>query len=49
MVDLALLKEYPETIRQLVRNIQDIQRGKGMIPHGIRSAVERREDVAAEE
>ncbi|CAG5184114.1 uncharacterized protein ALTATR162_LOCUS10917 [Alternaria atra] len=60
MVDLALLdrkvervhmaiKDYSDTIRQLMRNIRDIQRGKGMIPHEIRPAVERREDVEAEE
>ncbi|KAH8688931.1 hypothetical protein GQ44DRAFT_780690 [Phaeosphaeriaceae sp. PMI808] len=60
MVGLALLnrkverihmtiKDYPDTIRQLMRNIRDIQRGKGMIPHEIRSTVESREDVEAEE
>jgi hypothetical protein len=31
-----------------MRNIRDIQRGKGMIPHEIRPAVERHEDVEVE-
>ncbi|KNG45664.1 hypothetical protein DDE82_008390 [Stemphylium lycopersici] len=33
---------------QLMRNIRDIQHGKGMIPHEIRPAVERHEDVEVE-
>ncbi|KAL6149969.1 hypothetical protein ACJQWK_02536 [Exserohilum turcicum] len=53
MVDLSLLdrrvkrmhlekKDYPDTIQQLVRQVENIRRGKGVIPHEIRSDVEER-------
>lgn len=53
MVDLGLLdrrvkrmhleeKHYPDTIQQLVREVENIRRGKGVIPHEIRSDVEGR-------
>jgi hypothetical protein len=53
MVDLSLLdrrvkrmhleeKNYPDTIQQLVREVENIRRGKGVIPREIRSDVEER-------
>ncbi|KAH8732083.1 hypothetical protein GQ44DRAFT_698439 [Phaeosphaeriaceae sp. PMI808] len=56
MVDLSLLDrkvkrihlsgdEFPVTIRQLVRDIESIRRGKGMIPYEIRSDFAQRTEV----
>lgn len=53
IVDLSLLdrrvkrmhlekKDYPDTIQQLVYEVENVRRGKGMIPHEIRSDVEER-------
>jgi hypothetical protein len=59
MVDLVLLdrklermhmtiKDCPDTIRQLMRDVRDIGREKGMLPVEIRPNIEERDDVEAE-